>query len=101
MLRSNAAGSVVENCACSRAVGLDAAPHRAGVRRETAGASLKAAGLAVRPPGLAASSRRSRCWPCWRRDAQPHRRVNVLSAYLALAGFQVSIYGRFWVSTEG
>src|SRR6266545_2693300 len=34
-----------------------------------------------RPSTLAASSRRSRCWPCRRRGAQPHRRVNVLSAY--------------------
>src|SRR2546426_4983043 len=30
---------------------------------------------------IAASSRRSRCWPCRRRDHGPYRRVNVLSAY--------------------
>src|SRR3989442_1079962 len=37
---------------------------------------------------IAASSRRSRCWPCRRRDHGPDRRVNVLSAYSLWPGFR-------------
>jgi hypothetical protein len=34
------------------------------------------------------------------RRVPPSRRLNVLSDGLSLAGFQVIMYGRFWVITE-
>src|SRR3989442_829852 len=33
--------------------------------------------------------------------SRPHVKINVLNAGLSLAGFEVTLYGRFWVTPEG
>jgi hypothetical protein len=50
-------------------------------------------------PAPAVVSCRSRRWPSGRRKRGPRRRLNVRAGH-SLAGFHVSIIGRFWVSTE-
>src|SRR5947209_10698436 len=32
--------------------------------------------------------------------SRPHVKINVLNAWLSLAGFEVTLYGRFWVTPE-
>ena len=51
-------------------------------------------------PELPVVCRHSRCWSSRREGPQPHPPRQRLERLPSMAGFEVSTYGRFWVSTE-